>query len=140
LLVKIKDFYGRERNISLRKYLIDWNKPAKSKFQTEIQNFLCPYWRNHIVTSEQIIPGSRLRVDYLNWSKMIGIEADGKQHGTFSKHFHGNRAGYLASFHRDRDKEVWLEKVGFILVRIFPEDLEKLSRKWFVDNFGIDLI
>jgi hypothetical protein len=139
--VKIKDIFGRDRNIALTKYLIKWDKPACSKLQTRVQQFLYPFWRSHIVTVEFRIPSSRLRCDVLNWSLKIAIEVNGKQHDTFSKHFHGSRAGYRLSFQRDLEKEKWLNGVmNFTVIHIYEEDIPKLSRSWFLEKYRVDLI
>lgn len=139
--MKIKDIYGRDKNISLNKYLIKWDKPACSKFQTNIQNFLYIYWKNHIVTVEFRIPSSLLRCDIINWSKKIAIEADGGLHDKFSKHFHGTRSRFLNSFRRDIAKYKWIEEImEFKLIRIIPKEVPLLSRQWFIDKHEIDII
>ena len=33
-------------------YLIDWEGPSKSKFQTRAKHFLKKYWKNHVVFEE----------------------------------------------------------------------------------------
>jgi len=137
----IKDIFSRDRNVSLNKYLIKWDKPGRSKLENEVRKFLFPFWRSHVVTAEFRIPSSRLRCDLLNWNRMIAIEVDGAQHDTFSKYFHGSRAGYRLSFQRDLEKEKWLEQImGFTVVHIYTKDIPDLSRAWFLEKYGVDLI
>ena len=138
--MKVLDIYGRERNVNLKKYLIDWDEDSCSKFQTSIKTFLKPYWKTHVVTEEFRIPSSKLRCDIINWSKKIVIEGQSSIHGKFVEHFHGSRAGYLNSWRRDLEKEKWINKIGFTFVEIYEEDIKNLSRKFFIDKIGIDLI
>ena len=44
--MKFIDLYGKQRNLkNAKKYLIDWKKPSRSKFQTEVKKFLKKYWK-----------------------------------------------------------------------------------------------
>ena len=48
--MKFTDAYGKTRNLkNAKKYLIDWDKPSRSKFQTQVKKFLYKYWKNDIV-------------------------------------------------------------------------------------------
>lgn len=138
--MKVIDIYGRERKVNLKKYLIRWDEESCSKFQTSIKKFLFPYWKTHVVTEEFRIPSSKLRCDFINWSKKILIEAHGRQHTDFVKHFHSSRAGFLKSLRSDREKELWANKIGFLHIEIYPEDVQNLNRNWFLDKYKIDII
>ena len=95
-----------------KKYLIDWDKPSRSKEQTKVKEFLKKYWYNDIVYEEYSVPSSgRLKIDFLNATKKIAIEHQGKGvHNEFNPFFHkNNRANYLASIKRDIKKLKFLE-------------------------------
>ena len=63
--MKFIDQYGKERNLkNAKKYLIDWDKPSRSKFQTSVKRFLYNYWKNDIVFEEFRVVGSRLTLDF----------------------------------------------------------------------------
>ena len=65
--MKFIDQYGKERNLkNAKKYLIDWDKPSRSKFQTNVKKFLRTYWENDIVFEEFRVVGSRLTLDFYN--------------------------------------------------------------------------
>ena len=43
--MKFVDQYGKQRNLkNAKKYLIDWHKPSRSKFQTKVKKFLFEYY------------------------------------------------------------------------------------------------
>ena len=82
---------GRELNLkNPKKYLIDWDKKSRSKFQLQIKSFLQPYWEHDIVFEEFRLVGTRLTFDFYNANKKIMIEVQGAQHTKFIKFFHGN--------------------------------------------------
>ena len=59
--MKFIDSYGKQRNLkNAKKYLIDWDKPSRSKFQTQVKRFLRRYWKNDIVFEEFRVVGTRL--------------------------------------------------------------------------------
>ena len=63
-------------------------------------------------------------MDYLNATKRIAIEVNGRQHSEFVPFFHKSRANYLESIKRDHKKAEWLEKNGFKLVEIEDGDIK----------------
>ncbi len=137
--MKITDLLGREKSISLTKYLIDWDSDSLSKVQKATKIFLKNFWVNDLVTEEFTIPGSRLSCDFLNWSKLISIEVDGRFHDSFSKFHHKNRLGFLASSKRDMKKDQWLEANGFLCVRIPEGQVKNLTSEWFLATYGVSL-
>ena len=127
-------------NFSLSEYAVDWQGDSASKFQTKVKNFLFPYWKSHIVLEEFRIPGCLLRCDFLNYTKMIAVEANGSQHEKFNKFFHqDSRAKYFQSIKRDFEKIEWLEREGFTVVEIVEGDIKDLSVDFFKLKFNIDL-
>jgi len=114
-----------DRELTLKnpkKYLIDWNKKSRSKFQLETKNFLKPYWQHDIVFEEFRMVGTRLSFDFYNANKKIIIEVQGVQHTKFVKFFHGNKLKYLQQLKRDDKKYEFCQKNNLRLVEIYPTD------------------
>ena len=125
--------------VPLKKYLIDWEGRSPSKIQGEVKKFLHPYWKGCIVCEEFRIPGSLLRIDFVNFNYKIAIEVSPKSHhGKFNKFFHKTRAGYLKAIISDFEKREWLEKNQFRLVDVFDEDMP-LTRKFFKEKYDIEI-
>ena len=124
-----------------KQYIIDWDKPARSKEQTKVQEFLRQYWDKDIVFSEYRLPQTKLRVDFINASKKIALEHQGKgAHNEFNPFFHNNsRTNYLASLKRDIKKLKILEHNGYTVIETFTEDLNKLSKEFFIQKYNICL-
>ena len=131
---------GKLVNKNVSKYLIDWDKPSRSKIQFNTKKFFQQYWKHHIVYEEFPVYGSLMKVDILNATKRIAIEVNGAQHDNFNEFFHNHsRMNYLKSIKRDCKKEEWLEKNNFKLLEIYEKDLKLLSAKFFLDNFNISI-
>jgi hypothetical protein len=128
---------NRELNLkNPRKYLIDWEKKSRSKFQYQIKLFLKPYWENDIVFEEFRLVGTRLTFDFYNSNKKIMVEVQGAQHTKFIKFFHGNRLKYLQQLKRDDKKYEFCIKNKLKLVEIYPADIICLE---FFEKQGIYL-
>lgn len=126
---------------NLNKYRVKWDKPSKSKVQFNTKQFLKKYWNLDILYEESPVYGTRLSVDFLNVSRMIAIEVDGSFHEKYNPFFHNNsRLNYLSSIKRDMQKEKWLEKNGFAIVRIKETEVKDLSVKFFEEKFGIRIV
>lgn len=125
-----------------KRYLIDWNKPSASKEQTKVKNFLRQYWEKDIVYEEYHLPGGgRLRADFLNVTKKIAIEHQGKgTHNEYNPFFHKNsRTNYLASIKRDVKKMKLLEMNGYTVIETYTEDLDSLTKEFFLKTYNIAL-
>lgn len=132
---------GRTKDIPTASYVVDWKGKQGSKFSKEVLDFLYPYWKYDIVLAEWPVAGTKMRYDFVNLTRSIIVETDGKQHDAPSKFFHGDfgmRTNYAAQLERDMDKDAIAEKNGFTMVRIKPHDLP-LSKEFFKKNFDIDL-
>jgi len=128
---------GRELNLkNPKKYLIDWDKKSRSKFQLQIKEFLQPYWEHDIVFEEFRLVGTRLTFDFYNANKKIMIEVQGAQHTKFIKFFHGNRLKYLQQLKRDDKKYEFCQKNNLKLIEIYPTDSVCLE---FFESQGIYL-
>lgn len=127
-------------NLNTFKYRINWEKDGSSKLERMFRDLISIYWRNSIVLFQPRIPGSKLKLDFLNVNKRLCVETDGEQHNSFNKHFHNNsRNVYLASLNRDRIKEIWLEKNDIKLLRLVEEDLINFSPNYILNKFDIDI-
>jgi|688.fasta_scaffold838788_2 hypothetical protein len=138
--MKFKNIFGRDVSKNINKYLIDWNKPCKSKAQFNLKKIVEPFWRYHVVVEEFPVFGSRMRCDLINFTKKIAIETHGMQHDKFVKHFHKTRSGFKNSIKRDLAKFKWLELNNFKVIEIFENEIHLASREWILDKFGIDII
>lgn len=124
---------GRKKKLpNSQKYLIDWNKGCRSKFQKNVKDLLEPYWFFDIVFEELKVVGTRMTIDFYNASQKIALEVDGNQHYKYNKFFHsGSRQKFLEQLCRDDEKEKFCEKNNIKLVRISESDTlnEKLFKE-----------
>lgn len=136
--MKFKTLSGATRGISnLKKHLIKWDKPSRSKFQFEVKSFLEPYWCNHVVFEEFPIPGTKLSIDLYNANKKIAIEVQGAQHTRYVPFFHGQyKNNYLNQLSRDNQKFEFCKINNLKLVEVFPEDKVSIN---FFKKLDIDL-
>ena len=136
--MKFKTINGREKYKNIQSRKIDWNKPSRSKMQTEVKKFLEKYWKYDLVFEEMPVVGSKNTLDIVNISRRIAIEVHGEQHVKFNSFFHRNRNDFRTQIERDVYKEKWCEINNIIYIDIYKKDLP-LSEKWFVENFNITL-
>ena len=121
--MKFFDASGRRRNLkNAKKYLIDWDKPSRSKFQPYVKEFLRPYWKNDIVFEEFRVVGSRLTLDFYNANKKIAVEVQGAQHTKYVKFFHKTRLKYRDQLKRDEKKLDFCKANNIKLAEIYPQD------------------
>jgi hypothetical protein len=122
--MKFKTLSGSTRRVSnIKKHLINWNSPSRSKFQLRVKNFLEPYWERHVVFEEFPIPGTKLSLDFFNANKKIAIEVQGAQHTSYVPFFHGGyKNNYLNQLNRDNQKLEFCEINNLTLLEIFPKD------------------
>jgi len=115
---------GQFRRVSnIKKHLIDWDKPSRSKFQFFVKQHIKQYWFNHIVFEEFPIVGTKLSLDFYNANKKIAIEVQGQQHIKYTPFFHGNyKNNYLAQLDRDKKKLKFCEINDLRLIEIYPND------------------
>ncbi len=132
---------GREVNVPIAKYIIKGLKLKNpSKPEQTVWNFLYPYWKNHVVLNQLLVPGSLLRLDLFNVTLGVCIEISPESiHGRFNPFMHGSREGYKGVIKRDLEKQDWIEKNGFKYVVLVDEDINNLSKKLFKEKFDIQL-
>lgn len=146
MLTPFKDINGKIVRVNIQKYRINWNSDSCSKFQTEVKNILHDFWKFDKVLEEFKIPKTRYRIDFLNITSKISVEAHGDQHDKMVAHFHKNVSGFLESLKRDRYKEEWLIRNDYKLIQIYPDDLKlfkdltvKKKREVFLEKFHIEI-
>jgi very-short-patch-repair endonuclease len=139
--VRLLDINGKLKPKSVIKYLIKWDGKSRSKVQKAVKQFLKKYWSQQIVYEEFPVFGSKMKVDFVNATKKIAIEVNGKQHENFNQHFHAkSRLVFLNSIIRDYRKQQWLESNGFKFVQIEEDEVKNLSPEFFKERFEIDLV
>jgi len=137
--MRFKTLSGKFVSKNCNKYKINWDKEEKSKIQTEVKKFLYPYLKTHIVYSEFPVFGTLMKIDIFDATSNVAYEIQGRQHGEYVKFFHKNRLNYLAGIKRDMKKIKWCEINNITLCEIFEEDLQDLSRQWFIEKFNVYL-
>ena len=125
---------GSEKRIpKVRKYIIEWDDPSKSKIQFNTKQFLKSYWANHVVFEEFPVAGTRLSLDFYNATKKIAVEVQGAQHRRYVPHFHGgHKLNYIDQLRRDKQKSEYCEINDIKLIEIYDNDVlsENLFKKF----------
>lgn len=135
--MKFKTLHGKEKLLkNASKYLINWRKKTRSKFQDEVKKFLKPYWDGDFVFEELRLVDTRMTFDFYNANKKIAIEVQGKQHTKFVPFFHGNRNKFLQQLKRDSKKLEFCEMNSIKLIEIY--DTSELNKDFF-ESEGIYL-
>lgn len=135
----ILNLKGNPVKVNSSKYKINWDKKIGSNPQFKTKQFLKNFWLSESVCEEFIIPSTRLRVDFINFTKKIVIEVSGQQHENFVKFFHRTRVGFLKSIKRDFSKIKWAEINNFTFIEIYDYEVESLSRDFIEKKFNINL-
>ena len=122
--MEFKTIYGKSKRIrNLKKRIVDWEAPSRSKRQKAVKDFLKNYWFNHVIFEEFPVVGTRLTLDFYNANKKIAIEVQGAQHIKYTKFFHGgHKNNYLEQLKRDQIKAEFCELNDIILVEIYDSD------------------
>jgi hypothetical protein len=130
---------GKPVRVTASKYKINWDKKIGSNAQFKTKQFLKEFWIGESVGEEFIVPSTRLRIDFINFTKKIIIEVSGQQHENFVKFFHRNRTGFLKSIKRDFSKIKWAELNGFDFVEIYDYEVDTLSKEFIQEKFNITI-
>ena len=129
---------NREISFNIFRYRIDPARKAPSKGSQYVKEFLLQVSPNDVWTEELRIPRTKLRVDFVNFTKKYAIEFNGGcHHESYVKHFHKNRIGFLKALRRDASKAIHLERNNIQLIEIYDDDLDYLTRDWFQKKFDI---
>ena len=138
--MRLLNIHGKLIYKNVGKKRIKWAKKSRSKLQTSVKNFLEQFWKSHIVFEEFPVYGTRMAVDFLNATKKIAIEVNGRQHSEFVPFFHGTRLDYFKSIKRDVQKAEWLELNGYTLIELERKDIDELSLGYLEKLYGVSLI
>ena len=124
----------REVNVNTSKYLLDWEGKFVSGPQTKVKDFLYPFWLYDTVLGEFLIPGLKLRIDFLNLTAKVVVEVSPESSNNFNPFFHKTRVGgFLASVKRDGDKAAWAEQNGFTFITLGQKELDNLTKETFAE-------
>ena len=126
--MEFKTIYGDTKRIkNVKKRIIDWSAPSKSKRQREVKKFLKKYWQSHVVFEEFPVAGTRLSIDFYNANKKIAVEVQGSQHTKYNSFFHGgHKNNYLEQLKRDEMKFKFCELNEIQLIEIYDGDIINL--------------
>ena len=126
--MEFKTIYGGTKRIkNVKKRIIDWSAPSKSKRQREVKKFLKKYWQSHVVFEEFPVAGTRLSIDFYNANKKIAVEVQGSQHTKYNSFFHGgHKNNYLEQLKRDEMKFKFCELNDIRLIEIYDGDIINL--------------
>ncbi len=119
-----KTLNGRERDVSIKRYLIDWEPEREvSKPQVDTKRFLRPYWEHDVVVEELPVVGTRCRVDLINLNKNIMVEVSPESSHSYNKFFHrGSLNRFKDALKRDLMKGEWARLNGLTLVELTEAD------------------
>lgn len=119
-----KTLTGSTKRLSKpKKYLIDWNKPSRSKRQFAVKQFLKKYWGLDFVFEEMPLVGSRMSFDFYNATNNIAIEVQGEQHLKYTPFFHGKaKSNFISQIRRDNSKEQYCKLNNIKFIEVYPKD------------------
>lgn len=131
---------NRIYNLKVVDYLIDWKPPQEVSIpQARVKDFLYPYWKSCVCGEEVRIPGSRLRLDLVNFTRRIVIEVSPSGSHSFNRFFHKNKARFGAAVRRDLDKEAWCTTNRFQYIELTDDDIQQLTTAWFKETHNLVL-
>ncbi len=131
---------GKISKLNVTPYSIRWDGPSKSQLQFKVKQFLKPYWQGHMVYEEFPVFGAKqLKVDILNATLKVAIEVNGPQHSQFHYFHNGEPFNYLAGVKNDVKKMEWLLSNDFVFIEINHDEVEMLTREFFLQKFGVTL-
>jgi|TARA_B100000427_G_C15390721_1_gene543192 very-short-patch-repair endonuclease len=114
---------GKKRVRKVRKYIIDWEEPSRSKRQFAVKQFIKSKWKNQVVFEELPVAGTKMSLDFYNATKKIAIEVQGAQHTKYVPHFHNNqKINFLHQLRRDKQKREFCEINNIKLIEIHDKD------------------
>lgn len=131
---------SKEVLLKINKYRLDWRNDGNSSLEIKFRDLIYPFWKHYIVLFQCTVPGSLLKVDFLNCSKRLAVEINGPQHNKYIRHFHRSRNGYLNSLKRDISKFKWLEDNHIQILELQGEDLDLFSVDYIFKKFGINIV
>lgn len=111
-----------------------------SKLSENVYALLKKVFPHYTILTEHFVvfKGSRLFFDFYIKEMGILIEAQGRQHDEFVKHFHGDAGGFLAAKQRDHLKMEYCEKKDLLLITF--DEKEELSAKKLLNKVWSKMI
>ena len=133
-----KTLNGSKKRLSKPKnYIVQWDKPSRSKRQYAVKQFLKQYWEDDFVFEEFPMVGTKLSFDFYNSSKNVMIEVQGGQHLKYTPFFHGKaKSQFVSQIRRDNDKLNFCKLNNIPMVEVYPKD--EINKELFI-SFGITL-
>lgn len=120
-----------------KNYILQWDKPSRSKRQYKVKQFLKKYWENDFVFEEFPMVGTRLSFDFYNSTRNIIVEVQGEQHLKHTPFFHGKaKSQFVSQIRRDNDKLNFCKLNKIPMVEVYPKD--EINEDLFI-SFGITL-
>jgi hypothetical protein len=98
----------------------------RSDLHLQVRKLIKQVWPVLPLLEEVPIPKYRLFADFFVPGIKVMVEAHGRQHYEFIKHFHGNVKNFLESKKRDQLKQQWCEhnKINLIICAYNEEEYE----------------
>lgn len=115
-------------NVSTKKYEIDWDRRV-SKPQKKTKDALRNLWASDYVLEEFPIPGSKKRIDLLNWTKKIVIEVSPSGSHEYNDFFHKSRSSFCRLLRVDQEKRTWAFDNNFSYLVLGDEELSNLTEE-----------
>lgn len=122
--MKYRGFDGRDYSITVADYTVYTDATRdRSDLHLRARLLLKSMFPCDRILEEVTLPGSRkngaiLYSDFLLPSKSVMVEVQGEQHYKFSSFYHKDKAGFLKSKLRDKDKREWCELNDIQLVEL----------------------
>lgn len=130
---------NKEKEIRESRFLADWSRPCRSKFQKTVKDQLHDLFPVDVFLEEFPVPGSRMTIDLINLTKNWAIEVQGFLHEEYNPHFHRNNVcNFLGQLKRDDNKRKWCVANNLLLIEVFPESLP-LSYDFFLKEYGLEI-
>lgn len=133
--MRLISVHGKPFTKNVTSRLINWEGKSRSKFQEEVKALLKERWSKHVVFEEFPVFGSKMTLDFFNFSKMIAVEVQGAQHTSYVKgYFHRGRQDYLSQIKKDLAKFNFCENNSIKLFEIFESERKKLSIEFLIEK------
>jgi hypothetical protein len=123
--VKLETYKAKPFKKVASDFQFKWKRFWMNKFPQDFwtEEFPCrPNFRN------------RYRLDLFNFTRKFAVECHGAQHVRVSNHFHGgSQIKFLDNLVKDREKELWCERNGIVLITLYdttPYDLSFFQQKY----------
>lgn len=90
----------------------------RSALHVEARRILAELYPRTIIYEEVLIPGTRLRFDFVVPYERLAVEVQGRQHFEYVEHFHKSKAGFVTARLNDLAKAEFCEENAIRLVAL----------------------